>query len=164
MLTHIYSIYYIFVRLIYMFLLFRLCIVPSHSRAFGLTYHIPISIIFSKQLVALFIMIYLIFRFICYAIFLNHDFKSFCIPNDIKKVYQLYFMRLSTSQNDQRPPIAFLLVGIHAKSQQEVPIDAAFIIVLFHHYEQLLLSPIGIFCRLFLFFTKSIHNPKTFLV
>ena len=60
-------------------------------------------------------------------------------------------MRLSTSQNDQRPPIAFLLVGIHAKSQQEVAIDAAFIIVLFHHYEQLLLSPIGIFCRLFLF-------------
>ena len=83
--------------------------------------------------------------------FLNHDFKSFCILNDIKKVYQLYFMRLSTSQNDQRPPIAFLLVGIHAKSQQEVAIDAAFIIVLFHHYEQLLLSPIGIFCRLFLF-------------
>ena len=163
MLTHIYGIYYIFVPLIYIVLLSRLCIVPSHSRAFGLTYHIPISIIFSKRLVinALFIMLYFSFRF---AIFLNHDFKSFCILNDIKKVYQLYFMRLSTSQNDQRPPIAFLLVGIHAKSQQEVAIDAAFIIVLFHHYEQLLLSPIGIFCRLFLFFTKSIHNPKRSLV
>ena len=58
-------------------------------------------------------------------------------------------MRLSTSQNDQRPPIAFLLVGIHAKSQQEVAIDAAFIIALFHHYEQLLLSPIVSLGRLF---------------
>ena len=71
-------------------------------------------------------------------------------------------MRLSTSQNDQRPPMAFLLVGIHAKSQQEVAIDAAFIIVLFHHYEQLLLSPIGIFCRLFLFLKKIYSQSETF--